>query len=322
MTCGIYKITNKTNGKAYIGASTNIEDRWYNHNHHRNQRMYQIMDKYGGNGNFTFEIIEECSVEELRDKERYYIKLYDTKVPKGYNLTGGGEHNSNTTGYYRVSKIKNNKMAVGYLFEYESLSSNIGPLSSKSILDLERRVKMNNLPWKIIDEVKANNTLQENLKDLNNPKNKYPRNKTGYFQVHKEKCDNGFREYNWVYTYKDNGKKVSIHRWDLNELKEEILNRGLEWKIIDKEKAELSDNENKIHIRNHPIRNPTGYYGVKKRKVTKQALSYRFEYKYHDKSIGSCSLRLLEQKVKCKGLKWKIMDEALANETLQKMRKI
>ena len=31
MTCGIYKIENKENGKVYIGSSKNIEKRWEAH---------------------------------------------------------------------------------------------------------------------------------------------------------------------------------------------------------------------------------------------------------------------------------------------------
>lgn len=40
--------------------------------------------------NFSFEILEECNREELNDKERYYISLYDCQVPNGFNQTAGG----------------------------------------------------------------------------------------------------------------------------------------------------------------------------------------------------------------------------------------
>lgn len=95
---GIYKITNKINGHAYIGLSTNIEDRFayhknsYNHKRESNKLLYIAFNKYGIK-NFTFEILEECKVEELSEKEQYYITLYDTQK-NGYNMTAGGEHNS------------------------------------------------------------------------------------------------------------------------------------------------------------------------------------------------------------------------------------
>lgn len=52
------------------------------------------MRKYGIE-NFSFEIIEECKKEELNDKEKYWINYFNTFF-NGYNLTTGGQGNSNT----------------------------------------------------------------------------------------------------------------------------------------------------------------------------------------------------------------------------------
>lgn len=70
---GIYKITNTVNNKKYIGQSVNIMDRWREHRKRANNGtayLYQAMRKYDIS-NFVFEILEECLVEELNDKERY-----------------------------------------------------------------------------------------------------------------------------------------------------------------------------------------------------------------------------------------------------------
>lgn len=70
---GIYQITNTTNNKKYIGQSVNITDRWREHRKRANystEYLYQAMRKYGIS-NFVFEVLEECLVEELNDKERY-----------------------------------------------------------------------------------------------------------------------------------------------------------------------------------------------------------------------------------------------------------
>lgn len=317
MTCGIYKITNKTNGKAYIGASSQIEERWHAHKYQRSTAMNPIIREYGKT-NFTFEILEECLIEELREKERYYIKTHNTKIPNGYNLTDGGELSINSTGYYKVHKTKSDSVSIGYLFLYMISYETNKTLSSRSILELEKKVKENNLPWEILDKAKADKTLQQNLKDLNTPKAKYPRNKTGYYNVYKEKINTGIQDYTWIYSYIEHGKKVQIRRWDLNELREEILNSGLKWEIIDEEKAKISDKENRIAIKNHPTRKLTGYYRVQIHKLKNLVLGYRFEYKYDDFQISSCSLRVLEQKIKCKGLKWTILDEKIAAQTLEK----
>lgn len=94
---GIYKITNKLNGHSYIGLSTHVEDRWkyhqdpYNWQRENRKTLYQAIIKYGIE-NFEFSILEECSAEELSEKEMYYIDYFDTYY-NGYNMTKGGESN-------------------------------------------------------------------------------------------------------------------------------------------------------------------------------------------------------------------------------------
>ena len=94
---GVYKITNNLNNKSYIGISTDIERRWadhklqYNWTRESKKSLYQAFIKYGIQ-NFTFEILEECTITELGEKEKYYIKYYDT-YKNGYNSTTGGEDN-------------------------------------------------------------------------------------------------------------------------------------------------------------------------------------------------------------------------------------
>lgn len=93
---GIYKITNKVNGKVYIGQAVDIERRWKEHKKrifYQNGKdyhspLYRSMRKHGLN-NFSFEVVEECPAEELNDKEIFYIALYDT-YNQGYNQTEGG----------------------------------------------------------------------------------------------------------------------------------------------------------------------------------------------------------------------------------------
>lgn len=95
---GIYKITNKINGKAYIGKSSNIEKRWqyhlnnYTSNREYNKTLYKAFRKYGIN-NFSFEVLEELSDkydEQANEREQYWIKYYNT-FDFGYNMTEGGD---------------------------------------------------------------------------------------------------------------------------------------------------------------------------------------------------------------------------------------
>lgn len=95
---GIYKITNKINGKVYVGQSIDIEERWKQHEYKAfningnayNSAIHQAFRKYGVE-NFEYQVIELCSVEELDAKEIYWIDKLDTLSPKGYNILPGGQ---------------------------------------------------------------------------------------------------------------------------------------------------------------------------------------------------------------------------------------
>lgn len=83
---GIYKITNLTNGKSYIGQSVHIERRWTEHCLPSAKSLIaKAIQKYGKE-QFSFQVIEECLQEQLDEKEEYYISYYNTVVPNGYNI--------------------------------------------------------------------------------------------------------------------------------------------------------------------------------------------------------------------------------------------
>jgi len=104
----IYTITNKTNGKVYVGKTKDIDKRWSKHLEnaealrrarevHPNKKiegthLYNSINHYGSN---AFKVTQEdvaFSREELNEKERYYVKELDSMNPdKGYNMTEGGE---------------------------------------------------------------------------------------------------------------------------------------------------------------------------------------------------------------------------------------
>lgn len=97
--CGIYKFTNKVNGKVYIGKSVDVYYRYKDHINkcNRGQKclFYNALRKYGIEG-FNYEIILECSIEELNYWEKYYISYYKSNVNRygnkyGYNCTDGGD---------------------------------------------------------------------------------------------------------------------------------------------------------------------------------------------------------------------------------------
>lgn len=86
---GIYKITNLVNGKTYIGQSIDIQRRFWEHrciSHESNVHLKNALRKYGKE-NFKYEVLEECSEEQLDEKERYYISILKPE----YNVTNGGQ---------------------------------------------------------------------------------------------------------------------------------------------------------------------------------------------------------------------------------------
>ena len=96
---GIYKITNKINNKCYIGQSNDIQRRFtqhkspYEQNRFADKPLYKAIAKYGIE-NFSFEILEECPIEKLSEREEYYISLYNSLCHQnGYNIRSGGATN-------------------------------------------------------------------------------------------------------------------------------------------------------------------------------------------------------------------------------------
>lgn len=96
MTCGIYMIQNKVNGKIYIGQAVDIKKRWKDHkcelrgNYHDNGHLQRAWNKYRED-NFEFSVMCECNENQLNTMEEYYIfelMSYDRRV--GYNKTYGG----------------------------------------------------------------------------------------------------------------------------------------------------------------------------------------------------------------------------------------
>ena len=86
---GIYKITKKENGKSYIGQSNDIERRFSEHKTKTDIPIEIAIHKYGADA-FDFDVIEECPLKQLDERERYWIAFYNTYKGFGYNCNEGG----------------------------------------------------------------------------------------------------------------------------------------------------------------------------------------------------------------------------------------
>lgn len=92
----VYCITNKINGKKYVGqTSQSLNKRWKRHQypfpHRRSSYLYNAIQKYGVE---NFEIKSLVIVKTKTDMDYYeceLIRIWDLRNPeKGYNLTDGG----------------------------------------------------------------------------------------------------------------------------------------------------------------------------------------------------------------------------------------
>lgn len=125
---GIYKIENLINGKVYIGQSVHIERRWQEHCRDSAESVVaEAIRKYGVE-NFSFEVLKECSIEELDELEKLYIKEYGSLVPFGYNVDSGGSSNHTSFAVYDsvefqqiINEIKNSNLTFEQIGEKHGL---------------------------------------------------------------------------------------------------------------------------------------------------------------------------------------------------------
>ena len=102
----LYKITNLVNNKQYVGKTARtLEERWVDHLQEArrwercykaatefgyNSKLYPAIFKYGVD-NFKIELLEEVlTLEEVNNREKYWINFLGTRTT-GYNIAAGGD---------------------------------------------------------------------------------------------------------------------------------------------------------------------------------------------------------------------------------------
>ena len=122
----IYVITNKVNGKQYVGKTeySDPEKRFQEHlresrkERNENRPLYRAIRKYGEE-NFEFKVLEEVSEEVSCQREIFWIDKLNTYGSSGYNATKGGDGKR----YLNYDKIVKDYQTTGTLVETANLNN-------------------------------------------------------------------------------------------------------------------------------------------------------------------------------------------------------
>lgn len=148
----IYLITNDVNLKVYVGQTIQTLNKRFNGHccyskSDRSINMYikRAIHKYGRD-KFHIQLIEECPVNILDEREKYWINFYDS-YNTGYNLTLGGQDSN----YFNINKLENIidiKKFEQYILEFKPLVSEVANhfgISKCSVYNLIKRINNPNL---------------------------------------------------------------------------------------------------------------------------------------------------------------------------------
>lgn len=237
------------------------------------------------------------------------------------------------TGLYRVTRVKDDTCLEGYrwVYGYKENDKRI-EISRTDLLDLKKEVIKRGLEWIVNDEYLA-------FKNIFNDKNKIKPKKTlsdehklkissntsttGFFRVNKHKDETCLKGFRYVYRYYECDKRKELSSVDILKLKEKVIGKGLEWAIVDQDKAKITLKESNKKVEKKFIHhtqeskeriskanNSLGIFRVTKKKSKSYKQGFCYEYSYFDENnkkrkLSAVNLIKLKEKVIAKGLTWK-----------------
>lgn len=259
----IYSLTNKVNGKKYIGQSQqlDINQRWRAYKTIKKGSigtvLFRALTKYGVE-NFKFEVICVCFDDDCNYYEVDYIKRYSSMTPNGYNMQDGGKNPSITCRKKIILSDEQKEKRKGR-FKGEK-SPNFGKEMS-----VEQKKK-----------------ISESLKkfaEKNKGKPRTPRKKTCMRTIEQYDKDNVFvSKYN---SLTDAGKSInSSYHSILRYAKEGILYKGFYWRITSETRE----------TKEVPYGLRLGHEALKK-KVSQYDLKYNFIASYESISEAARTIK-------------------------------
>lgn len=153
-------------------------------------------------------------------------------------------HNS---GYYIItSRVEGNHHKLLHRLIFEDFYQI--KLPKNIVIHHEDGNKLNNEIWNLVPMTDKEHNSLHNTGEKSNNYGKYPKlssrikkslndNTTGFFRVGKRFDKRYASGFIWVYQFGYKGKQKQILSTDLLKLKNKIISRGMDWFIIDEEKA-------------------------------------------------------------------------------------
>lgn len=248
MTSGIYcYIDLKNNEIVYIGKDSNIDKRKRHKDHlQKYRRNKQQINRVLQNNptRYKYKVLEKGNISRkiLNVLEMVFIRKYNPK----FNFTEGGE---GTTGWRHSceTKKKISEANKGKKLSKQHRKKLSDAHKNKTLSPQHRqKISESHKGYKHSQKTKIKISNSNKGKTLNRKKTideKIIISKTmsscGFFRVTKNKDKTVTQNFIWMYQYYDNKvkKRKKIRRVSLIKLREVVLKKKLEWKIINEEKA-------------------------------------------------------------------------------------
>ena len=251
---------------------------------------------------------------EVLDKEKADNSYKEDKeieetLPKGLI--------TNTTGVQYVSKNVSPMSKKGFFWRYHNKDVTI---TRSSFKELEKVVKFEGHEWPVVDDENYLNSLKEDEElDVTLYKGRKD-NTSGIEYVSKQKDTSMKKNFSWIYRRTDQDIKIS--RTSLKDLRTVVKVFGLEWNILDPEKAKKSleeDEKLKETLYRGLISNTSGINGVSKSYAPSNKKGYGWRYRNQTLGVAiyASTLNNLEEKVKSEGYPWEVLDPKKAKKTYE-----
>jgi hypothetical protein len=193
----IYLIRNKINNKCYIGQATcftgtnnnrwGTMGRWKSHIREalkttidHSTALNNAIRKYGENGFEIFTLIK-CHINKLDENEIYYVQLYNSLQPNGYNIKFGGyssKNNENTIEKMKeahlgtrrdkqIRKYEEDNVLPKYIKAHRNSGVIVSYALTKFPIGIEKKEYIKDTYFTLVKYKTKENALNEAIKYLN-----------------------------------------------------------------------------------------------------------------------------------------------------------